>query len=55
MSDIIKRIKPGAIIEGNTSPPRSGSFEVTIDDALVFSKLQTGKFPDEETIKGWFD
>lgn len=55
MSEIIKRIKPGTVIEGNTTPPRSGSFEVTIDERLVFSKLQTGKFPDEDTVLGWFE
>ncbi len=55
MSDIIKRIKPGVVVEGNVSPPRSGAFEVTIDDRLVYSKLQTGKFPDEDTISGWFE
>ena len=55
MSEIIKRIRPGTEIEGNTSPPRSGAFEVTIDERLVFSKLQTGKFPDEDAVSGWFE
>tara|TARA_Y100000590_G_scaffold163719_1_gene187683 strand:- start:57 stop:224 length:168 start_codon:yes stop_codon:yes gene_type:complete len=55
VSEIIKRIKPDAVIKGNTAPPRNGSFEVTIDERLVFSKLQTGKFPDEDTVSGWFE
>jgi selenoprotein W-related protein len=28
-----------------------GRFEVTIDGALVFSKLETGRFPDAKEIK----
>ena len=28
-----------------------GSFEVTIDGDLVFSKLETGRFPDAQEIK----
>jgi|TARA_Y100000310_G_scaffold68472_1_gene63860 selT/selW/selH-like putative selenoprotein len=31
----------------------TGSFEVTIDDELVFSKLKEGRFPTEEEINGW--
>ena len=54
VSDLIKEIKPDATIKGNPSPPRSGAFEVTIDGNLLFSKLECGKFPDEETIKRWF-
>ena len=54
MSELIKKIKPNAVIKGNPCPPRSGAFEVTIDGRLLFSKLQCGKFPDEQTIKRWF-
>ncbi len=28
-----------------------GKFEVKIDDELVFSKLETGRFPSNEEIK----
>jgi selenoprotein W-related protein len=31
-------------------PSGGGCFEVTLDDELVYSKLQTGKFPDEVAI-----
>jgi len=31
-------------------PAGGGCFEVTIDGELVYSKLQTNKFPDEGTI-----
>jgi selenoprotein W-related protein len=31
-------------------PSSGGCFEVTADGQLVYSKLQTGSFPDEQTI-----
>lgn len=31
-------------------PYKGGCFEVTVDGELIYSKLQTGKFPDEKTI-----
>ena len=31
-------------------PSSGGCFELTVDDQLVYSKLQTGKFPDEQTM-----
>ncbi len=27
-----------------------GCFELSLDDELLYSKLQTGSFPDEDTI-----
>ena len=29
-------------------PSSGGCFELTADGELIYSKLQTGKFPDEE-------
>ena len=38
-------------IEGLQLEPSSGGcFELTIDDELVYSKLQTGEFPDEDNL-----
>jgi selenoprotein W-related protein len=38
-------------IQGMELQPSSGGcFELTVDDQLVFSKLLTGKFPDEQTM-----
>ena len=54
MSKEIKKIIPNAQIHGNTQPPRSGAFEVTIDGKLVYSKFQTGNFPKAGDIKNWF-
>ena len=31
-------------------PSGGGCFELTIDGDLVYSKLQTGEFPDEDEI-----
>ena len=32
---------------------RTGSFEVEIDDKLVFSKLQEDRFPTDAEIESW--
>jgi selenoprotein W-related protein len=31
-------------------PSDGGCFELSVDGEMVYSKLQTGKFPDEESI-----
>ena len=54
MSKFIKTIAPHANIEGNSTPPRSGAFEVSLNDKLVYSKFKTGEFPQEADIKNWF-
>ena len=54
VSKQVKKIIPDLHVEGNTKPPRSGAFEVTIDGKLVFSKFQTGNFPGEKEIASWF-
>jgi selT/selW/selH-like putative selenoprotein len=54
VSKQIKKIIPNAQVQGNAKPPRSGAFEVTIEDKLVYSKFQTGEFPQEPDIKSWF-
>ena len=54
MSKAIKNIVPEAKVQGNAKPPRSGAFEVTIDEKLVYSKFQTGNFPNTGDIKSWF-
>ena len=54
VSKFIKTIKPHAIIKGNSAPPRSGAFEISLNDKLVYSKFKTGEFPQESDIKNWF-
>ncbi len=53
MSNTIKSINPKIEVIGNISPPRSGAFEVTINDLIVFSKFDTNSFPNEKQIRTW--
>ena len=32
-------------------PDKGGCFEVTVDEKLIYSKLATGQFPNEEEIE----
>jgi len=54
VSKLIKTIAPHASIKGNSTPPRSGAFEILLNDKLVYSKFKTGEFPQESEIKSWF-
>jgi selT/selW/selH-like putative selenoprotein len=31
-------------------PGKGGCFEVNVDDRLIYSKLATGEFPDEDEV-----
>ena len=43
--------KYGADLEGADLVPSSGgAFEVSLDGDLIYSKLKTGEFPDEDAI-----
>ena len=55
LSKIINEINQDAIIASNSTYPRSGAFEVTIDRELVFSKLTKNRFPTYEEIKSWVE
>ena len=55
VSNIIRKKYPGIVVEGNNSPPRTGSFEVTIDKKLIYSKFETNEFPKEHEILEWLD
>ena len=55
VSNIITKYYPDSNIESNQSSPRTGSFEVTIDNELKYSKFQTNKFPDENEIISWLE
>ena len=54
VSKIISEIEPKINIVGNRNLPRSGSFEVTINNKLIYSKFETGDFPTFQEIKSWF-
>ena len=53
VSNIIKEQNSQSIIERNNSEPRTGSFEVTIEGKLVYSKFETNNFPKESEILNW--
>jgi len=42
-------------VQGNRKSPRSGAFEVIIEDKLVFSKFKINRFPTLEEIKEWIE
>ena len=54
VSKIILSINQSINVEGNKSIPRTGSFEVVMNNQLVFSKLKTERFPNEAEIYSWF-
>ncbi len=55
VSKEIYNINPSLKVKGNKSTPRTGSFEVTINDILVYSKFKTGVFPKSDEIKNWLN
>ncbi len=51
VSNEIKNLNPDANIIGNKTAPRTGSFEITINGKLEYSKFQTNAFPSKSEIK----
>ena len=54
VSNIIKKNIPEAEISSNEVKPRTGAFEVKVNNYLVYSKFDTGHFPNKEEIYSWF-
>ena len=54
VSKIIINLNSSVNIVGNKNLPRTGSFEVTINNKLVFSKFKCDSFPSKEEIFSWF-
>ena len=54
VTKLIKKYSANFNIQSNAKPPRSGAFEVTINNKLVFSKLKTKEFPTASDIQKWF-
>ncbi|XP_008546798.1 migration and invasion enhancer 1 [Microplitis demolitor] len=48
MSDLIKKDYPDVKISGE--PGKQGSFEIKINDELIYSKLQTMAFPEYNEV-----
>ena len=55
VSKIILSFKQNVKITGNSSPPRTGSFEVLFNNKIIFSKLKLGDFPKASEIYSWFN
>lgn len=53
MSKILKEKYPDLKINGNPVPPRTGSFEVTAGEKVLFSKFKVDRFPSEVEINSW--
>ena len=51
VSKEIKEIFPNAIIKGNKNEPRTGAFEITVNNKLIYSKFQTNSFPTKDEIR----
>ena len=51
VSKKIKELQPDAHIIGNKISPRTGSFEITINGELVYSKFDTHAFPSKSEIE----
>ena len=54
VSKVVNQINKDIRIQANKNSPRTGAFEVTINDVLVYSKFQTGTFPHKDDINSWF-
>ena len=55
VSKLVNEINKDIKVQGNKNRPRSGAFEVTINDKLVFSKFKINRFPNSDEIKGWIE
>lgn len=54
VSNLIGSLVPNAVIVGNETEPRSGSFEVEVEGKIVFSKFSNERFPDKSDVLTWF-
>ena len=53
VSNLIYSLNKNVNISSNKDGHRIGSFEVTINSSIVFSKLDTNRFPSDNEIKSW--
>ena len=51
VSKDIKELFPNSEIVGNKNEPRSGSFEITLNGKLVYSRFKTNAFPGKIELK----
>ena len=55
VAKIIRKINPNIVIESNSTYPRSGAFEVTIDKKIFFSKFSKDRFPTRMEVEDWIN
>ena len=53
VSNEIKLVDNSIEVIGNLKPPRSGAFEIAVDNEIVFSKFNSGRFPNNKEIRDW--
>ena len=53
VSNEIKLVDNSIEVIGNLKPPRSGAFEIAVDNEIVFSKFNSRRFPDNKEIRDW--
>ena len=51
VSKIIKNLSPKSKITSNVDYPRSGAFEIKINNKIVYSKFKTKNFPSISDIE----
>ena len=55
VSKEIQSLLPSTKIIGNKNAPRSGAFEITIDEKLVYSRFETQSFPSKNEIENFIN
>ena len=53
VSKLIKMKYSNVKIVGNSIPPRTGAFEVMLNNQRIFSKFQKNRFPTKDEISKW--
>tara|TARA_B100001029_G_C15049555_1_gene449680 strand:- start:339 stop:500 length:162 start_codon:yes stop_codon:yes gene_type:complete len=53
VSKLINGVYPNALVIGNQKQPREGSFEIKLENRLIFSKFEKNRFPTKEEISKW--
>tara|TARA_B100001094_G_scaffold305063_1_gene334572 strand:+ start:324 stop:491 length:168 start_codon:yes stop_codon:yes gene_type:complete len=51
VSKIIKKLSPKSKITSNLDYPRSGAFEIKINNKIAYSKFKTKSFPSTADIQ----
>jgi len=55
MAELLKNKYKGKLEGVKLVPSSGGAFEVSLDGDLIYSKLKTGRFPEEKEITNAID